>query len=265
YGAVSAVMLVYVALIATIRLWMRPRAVPLWILAAFALLATVKVPPMGSGALMRALHDMVPAPLRNGDWAGLLPWLGDRLWSEILPGLWATLVVGQIALALTGILAFLAFGLVVRQVAGRAGRIGGDLVLILLRSFPEYMLAYIFLQIFGPSMLPAVLALALHNAAIIAHLTGREAEGITAELRADAPSGLTLWGWELVPRLFGPFLALCLYRWEIILRETAVMGLLGVATLGFYVDAAMQQLRLDRALVLLIASGLMTAAVDALS
>ncbi|MBE3636825.1 ABC transporter permease [Mangrovicoccus sp. HB182678] len=265
YGAVSAVMMVYVILIATIRLWMRPRLVPLWIAAAFALLATIPVPPMGQGAILRALNDMTPAPIRGGDWAGLIPWLGDRLGDEILPGLASTLVAGQIALALTGLIAFLAFGLVVREVAGRAGRAGADLVLILLRSFPEYMLAYLFLQVFGPSMLPAVLALALHNGAIIAHLTGREAAGVTRGLRADAPRGLTLWGWELVPRLFGPFLALCLYRWEIILRETAVMGLLGVATLGFYVDTAMQQLRLDRALVLLIACGLMTAGVDALS
>ena len=65
-----------------------------------------------------------------------------------------------------------------------------------------------------------------------------------------------------MPRLFGSFVALCLYRWEIILRETAVMGLLGIATLGFFVDSAVAELRLDRALVLLIGAGLLTAAVD---
>ena len=29
------------------------------------------------------------------------------------------------------------------------------------------------------------------------------------------------------------------YRWEIILRESAILGILGVYTLGFYVDSAM--------------------------
>ena len=43
------------------------------------------------------------------------------------------------------------------------------------------------------------------------------------------------------------------------------MGLLGIATLGFYIDSAVAELRLDRAVVLLIATGLLTAGIDALS
>ena len=146
--------------------------------------------------------------------------------------------------------------------AGRARPLG-HLLLVVLRSFPEYMLAYLFLQLLGPSMLPAILALALHNGAIIAHLLGREAALLP--LRPDAPRGLVLWAWELAPRLSGRFVALCLYRWEIILRETAVMGLLGVATLGFYIDSALAELRVDRALVLLAAAMAITAGADAVS
>ncbi|MHA7866950.1 MAG: PhnE/PtxC family ABC transporter permease [Salipiger thiooxidans] len=267
YGAASAIMICYVVLIASVRQWMRPVLAPLWLLASVVTLALVKSPPMGSGALMRFLtEDIVPAPLRDGwDLAGLLHWLAPLVTDEMLPGLLATFVVAQIALALTGALAFAGFGLIVPRVTPRWGRALGHLGLVILRSFPEYMLAYLFLQVFGPSMLPAVLALALHNGAIIAHLLGREGETLLPTLRRDAPRGLTLWGWELAPRLSGPFLALCLYRWEIILRETAVMGLLGIATLGFYIDSAMAELRLDRAVVLLIATGLVTAGIDALS
>ena len=50
-----------------------------------------------------------------------------------------------------------------------------------------------------------------------------------------------------------------------ILRETAVMGLLGVATLGFFLDSALVELRLDRALILVLATALLTLAIDALS
>ncbi|WP_299362131.1 hypothetical protein [uncultured Paracoccus sp.] len=88
---------------------------------------------------------------------------------------------------------------------------------------------------------------------------------MTGQLRADAPRGATLWGYELAPRLLGPFLALCLYRWEIIVRETAGMGLLGIATLGFFIDSAVAELRLHRAMVLLVAAGLLTAAIDSIS
>jgi len=133
------------------------------------------------------------------------------------------------------------------------------------RSTPEYMLAYLFLQVLGPSMLPAVLALALHNGAIIGHLVGRQADGLTKSLRSDAPTGLDLYAYELVPRLYGGFLAFCLYRWEIVLRETAILGILGVKTLGFYIDSAVSELRMDRAMLLVAATAFVTLAADAIS
>ncbi|PZP17901.1 MAG: ABC transporter permease, partial [Kocuria rhizophila] len=41
YGAASAIMILYVALIASVRLWMRPRLAPLWLAAALVVLAQV--------------------------------------------------------------------------------------------------------------------------------------------------------------------------------------------------------------------------------
>ena len=266
YAEASAILLIYIALIATLRHWLRWRAALVWLGGALIWLAALKHPPMGSGALWRFLsQDLVPAPLRKGEGlARLADWLGSLLRHEALPGLWSTLVLGQIALALTGLLAIIGFGAIVPRVVGW-GRYPGHLLLVTLRSMPEYILGYLFLQLFGPSMLPAILALGLHNGAIIAHLLGREAQSLSSLHRRDAPGGVNLLLYELVPRLFARFVALCLYRWEIILRETAVLGILGVATLGFYIDSAMAELRLDRMAVLLIVTGLMTAGVDALS
>jgi phosphonate transport system permease protein len=118
---------------------------------------------------------------------------------------------------------------------------------------------------FGPSMLPAILALSLHNGTIIAHLVGRQADEVSRTLRLDAPRGLNLYAYEMLPRLFGSFLAFCLYRWEIILRESAILGILGVKTLGFHIDSAISELRLDRAMVLILATAVLTIAVDAVS
>lgn len=262
YGAASAVLICYIAMIATMRLWMRRRLVPVWLAGALGWLAWLETPPMGSGALWRFLTvDLVPAPLRGGwDGPALWDWGARLITAEALPGMVATLIVAQIALVLTGAVALLSSALIVQRVTGRGGALLGHLVLTVLRSLPDYMLAYLFLQVFGPSMLPAILALALHNGAIIGHLNGREAAALP--VRRDAGRGLTHWLWDLLPRQFAGFLALCLYRWEIILRDTAAMGLLGVATLGFYVDGAIAELRLDRALVLLLASGALTALVD---
>ena len=92
---------------------------------------------------------------------------------------------------------------------------------------------------------------------------GRHADAL--EYRPDAPSGLNLYAYETVPRLYGQFLAYMLYRWEIIVRESAIFGILGVATLGYYVDAAISELRFDVAFVLIVAVVLLSMAIDALS
>ena len=261
YDRAVVVLGVFFLLILPIRHWARWRLMPAYLLVSLWALSRIEVPPMGAGALGRFLGDITPAPIRTGaDW-GL--WLDKVLWQQGVPGLVDTLVLGQLALVLAGVLAALAFPLIVPRVAGRIGAQLGHALLVLFRSTPEYMLAFLLLQILGPSMLPAVLALGLHNGAIIAHLLGRQAE--TLPLRADAPRGLTLWGWELLPRLQGNFRALCLYRWEIILRESAIMGVLGLGTLGFYVQKNLEELRLDRVAALLVVTVLLTLAVDSLS
>ena len=112
-------------------------------------------------------------------------------------------------------------------------------------------------------MLPAIVALSLHNAAIIGHLIGRFTE--TLKLRLDAVKGLNRYFYEVVPRVYRPMLALLFYRWEVILRETAILGILGIATLGFYVDSAFADLRFDRAMFLILITAILNICVDALS
>jgi len=132
-----------------------------------------------------------------------------------------------------------------------------------IRSTPEYILAYLFLQLWGPSMLPAIVALALHNGAIIGHLVGRYSNEI--ELRPDAPRGLDRYGYEILPRVYGQFLAFLFYRWEVIMRETAILGILGVRTLGFYVDSAIADIRMDRMVFLIGITALLNIGVDGFS
>ena len=101
-------------------------------------------------------------------------------------------------------------------------------------------------------MLPAILALALHNGGIIAYLLARNSEQI--KLRDDKASGLNLWSYQLQPQLYPSFIAWLFYRFEVILRESAILGMLGVTTLGFYIDSAFEALYFDVALVLILST-----------
>ncbi|TFH85965.1 ABC transporter permease [Billgrantia azerbaijanica] len=268
YGSVGALLILFYVLIATLRLWVRPRLLPFYLLAAPFLLGS-GLPIMWSNVSRFFTQDIVPAPLRQGEGlTGLGTWLWELLTTQALPGIWHTLLLTQVALVITGALAMALFPLVSHHFTGRhfTGRVRGTLghvVLVVMRSTPEYLLAFILLQLWGPSMLPAVVALALHNGGIIAHLVGQRSNQLT--LRQDAPRGLDRYAYEIAPRVYGPFLALLFYRWEIIMRETAILGILGIATLGFYVDSAIQEIRFDRALVLILITAALNIGVDILA
>lgn len=69
----------------------------------------------------------------------------------------------------------------------------------------------------------------------------------------------------MLPRLYGQFLAFLFYRWEVIMRETAILGILGIATLGFFVDSALADIRLDRVILLIVITAILNIGVDSLS
>jgi phosphonate transport system permease protein len=270
YAEAAALLFCFYVLIGTRRLWVRSWTVPLLIIASVLVLPDA----VGGGDTLANFirfftHDIVPSPLRGADLVTLAPWLNVAGWAwaifsrQIVPGTIQTLVLSQIALVATGIIALGVFPLVCRRFLGRAGHYLGRFALVIARSTPEYMLAYVLLQLLGPSMLPAIIALSLHNGAIIGYLLGRHADQMP--YRLDAPKGLDLYAYETVPRLYGQFLAYMLYRWEIIMRESAIFGILGVATLGYYVDAAISEIRLDVAVFLIFGVAALSMTVDVFS
>ena len=270
YAQAGALLFAFYVLVGTRRLWARPVTVPLLIVASLLVLPEAIGAQASLANLVRFVtHDIVPTPIRGADpfaaetWQRLWSWLSPVLTRQVAPGVLQTLVLSQIALVGMGMIALLLFPFICRRFVGRIGRPLGRVALVVVRSTPELMLVYVLLQLLGPSMLPAVIALSVHNGGIVGYLMGRHADAL--EYRPDAPRGLNLYCYETVPRLYGQFLAYALYRWEIILRESAIFGILGVATLGFYVDAAISEFRLDVAVVLIVATALLSMIVDVLS
>ena len=123
------------------------------------------------------------------------------------------------------------------------------------------LLAFMLLQFWGPSMLPAVIALALHNGAIIGHLVGRHTTKLPMRLDAPRRRG-DRYFYEVLPRAYPQLLAYLFYRWEVIMRETAILGILGIHTLGFYIDSAFEEVRYDRALFLIAITAALNIVVD---
>jgi phosphonate transport system permease protein len=268
YSQAWALLILFYVAIATIRLWVRRALLPLYLLGAVAILPWgTRID--GANIVRFFTQDIVPYPLRTAQTfdaatlAAFGTWLGDIVTRQALPGLLATVQLTMIALVVTGALALVWFPGVSPLFFKGHRRMPGHVALVVMRSTPEYILAYVGLQLWGPSMLPALVALSVHNGGIIAHLIGRYTEQM--KLRVDAPHGANLYFYEAVPRVYRQLLAFLFYRWEVILRETAILGMLGIATLGFYVDSAFAEIRYDRAVVMILIVAALNVAVDAIS
>jgi phosphonate transport system permease protein len=270
YAEAAALLCCFYVLIGTRRLWARPWTVPLLAIASLFVLPEA----IGNGSTWSNMarffgHDIIPVPLRSSSlwhgetWAAFGSWAWRITVQQIGPGTIETLILAQIALVAAGALALLLYPIVSRRFLGQVGHYLGRAMLVVVRSTPEYMLAYLLLQLMGPSMLPAIIALSLHNGAIVGYLLGRQADQLA--LRVDAPKGANLYFYQTTPTLYGQFLAYLLYRWELILRESAIFGILGIKTLGYYVDAAISEFRIDTAALLLVGVAVLSMSVDAFS
>jgi phosphonate transport system permease protein len=228
-------------------------------------LALPEMPPVNASFIWQFFsQDIWPSALQQGDLLGTWQWVSRVSVSEVWPALWQTIAITQAALVLSGILALLYYPFASRALVGRWSVLG-RFKLLVLRSVPELMLAYVFMLLFGPSALPAILALALHNGGLIAFLLANSSEDANKRIGEDVPSGIMRFAYVDLPQRYPAFLAFLFYRWEVILRESAMMGVVGIATLGFYVDSAFEEIRFDKAFFLIVVAALLNILVDALS
>ncbi len=268
YSEASALLYLFFLLIATLRYWMRLKLVPIYLLSALWLLPTGN--PINWQLLQRFFtEDIIPSPLRGSDAPfiqqldAFQSWCWTLIETQALEGIYNTVILSLMALVATAVVALVLFPLIASHFCSRPVRSVGQLALIVFRSIPELILAFICTLLLGPSMLPAIIALALHNGAIIGFLIGQYSDCLT--LRDDACQGWNRYFYELLPRIYPQFLAFLFYRWEVITRETAILGILGIHTLGFYIDSAFEDLRFDRAMFLILITACLNMLLDSIS
>ncbi len=105
-----------------------------------------------------------------------------------------------------------------------------------MRAIPPPVWAFLFMLILFPGIWPGAVALGVYNAGIMARLYAETIEDQNpANAEAIAAAGarrgaIAAYAW--IPAAASRFIALGLYRWEVIVRETLVVGVVGAAGLG---------------------------------
>jgi len=131
------------------------------------------------------------------------------------------------------------------------------LVLVASRSVNSLVWALLFVGIFGPGALAGTLAIAFRSIGFVGKLFGEALEEahpgpIEALTAAGAPwtSRMTFGFW---PQVAPSFWSIALFRWDINVRESAVLGLVGGGGIGMALDAALNLFQWDRVALILVA------------
>ena len=217
--------------------------------------------------LQRFLGELRPHPLQGKPWetAGAVAWASELLVTRGIPGAVTTLAISVAAITLAGLAAVVLAFTASRSIASpepylpHAHRPSGArraaweglvwltrVLLIFLRAIPEYMWAFIALAVVGPNVWAAVFALAIHNAGILGKLNAEVVENLEPQtmtaLRALGGTRMQIAVAAIGPAILPRVLLLFFYRWETAVREATVLGMLGIVSLGFYIqDARVRQ------------------------
>ncbi|HEX4816895.1 MAG TPA: ABC transporter permease subunit [Nonomuraea sp.] len=201
---------------------------------------------------VRLLDEIWPPALPAGGWPALAEAIPDTVAMAILA--MAVAVIITLLLGPWAARPRQARGQIPRRMTWWAARV----VLLMLRSVPPTVWAVIALLAMFPGVLPGALALGLYTGGILGRLVAEAWEGIDTR-PGDALRALGTPGWlasvaAVVPPSAHHLVTYTLYRFEICIRETAVVGVVGAAGLGRLIAENLAAFRWPAITTLLITS-----------
>lgn len=131
------------------------------------------------------------------------------------------------------------------------------LILVSARSVNTLIWALFFVAVFGPGALAGTLAVAFHSIGFTGKLLGEALEeanrGPIEALESSGAPWLSIALKGYWPQVRPAFWGIVLFRWDINVRESAVLGLVGAGGVGMALDTALNLFQWDRAAMILAA------------
>ena len=128
--------------------------------------------------------------------------------------------------------------------------------IVFTRAVPDLVFALIFVAAVGLGPFPGTLALAIHSIGMLGKLyaeTIEEIDGGQMEaLKSTGAGPLQVLAFGVVPQVLPSFVGLTLYRWDINIRSSVVLGLVGAGGIGFLLTNAMRLFQYQEVLTVLI-------------
>ena len=130
------------------------------------------------------------------------------------------------------------------------------LIIVSSRSINSLIWAMLLITVVGPGTLAGILAIALRSVGFLAKLLAeaieeidpRPVEAVTA---AGAGPGQVV-TYAIVPQILPAFVGLSVFRWDINIRESTVLGFVGAGGIGLQLNSAMQALNWSQVSLILL-------------
>ncbi|NUU04493.1 phosphonate ABC transporter, permease protein PhnE [Herbaspirillum robiniae] len=177
--------------------------------------------------------------------------------SDVKAGLIETLHIATLGTLLSIVLA-IPFGLLVAPnlTRHRGLNLFARIVLVASRSVNSLVWALLFLAIFGPGPLAGTLAIAFRSIGFVGKMAGETIEqmprGPIEALQASGASKFSEIWYGYWPQLKPAFMSIVLLRWDINVRESAVLGIVGAGGVGMVLDTALNLFQWPRVATVLV-------------
>ncbi|CAE10596.1 phosphonate ABC transporter, permease protein PhnE [Wolinella succinogenes] len=120
------------------------------------------------------------------------------------------------------------------------------LIIVSSRSINSLIWALLLVAILGPGVLAGIIAIALRSIGFVAKLLYEGIEEINPipleAIRATGASELQVIDYAITPQIMPAFLGISLFRWDINIRESTILGLVGAGGIGLQLQASLGML-----------------------
>ena len=138
-----------------------------------------------------------------------------------------------------------------------------------IRSIEPLIMAIVFVVWVGLGPFAGSLALALHTVAALAKLYSEQVESIMAgpieAVKATGATRLQTIVYAVVPQIVPPYISFTLYRWDINVRMSTIIGFAGGGGIGFLLQQNINLLNYRAAAVQMLAIAIVVATMDFVS
>jgi len=145
----------------------------------------------------------------------------------------------------------------------------GTAILVLIRVFPEIILALILVKGFGINALTGVLAIGLHSVGMLGRLFSEAIDNMDkSPLEALDAVGANTWQkirYGILPQIIPDLSSIALYRLDINVRSATVLGIIGAGGLGATMILAAENWNWSVLGTIMVAIIVMVLTVDAIS